>query len=84
LNLGEGDNLSTKDTTDEFILPSVRLLFGGFTVVHSYPCIKVTMAMPFANLLNVPKSYRRHTHCGLLEDPPPPTDLDCFIPTLHN
>jgi len=32
LNLQEEDNPFTKDTTAEFILSSMRPLFGGFTV----------------------------------------------------
>jgi len=32
MNLWEEENLSTKDTTAEFILSPVHTLFGGFTV----------------------------------------------------
>jgi len=35
LNLREEDNLSTKDTTAEFILSSKRPLFRGFTVLFN-------------------------------------------------
>ena len=32
MNLWEEENLSTKDTTAEFILSPVHPLFGGFTI----------------------------------------------------